>query len=146
MKRTIFLAIVAGMVILAHAQNWSFGGGTIYFDNAPTQWNETKMMLVIGNECWSEIYEMQPSEQANRWSVALPNHWNGPSYMAVINGADLWSAGTWGTVDEDQPTNINQTPFPSGEGRGEASKMLKEGQVLIQHNNQLFTVQGQPLQ
>jgi len=123
MKRTIFLAIVAGMVILAHAQNWSFGGGTIYFDNAPTQWNETKMMLVIGNECWSEIYEMQPSEQANRWS-----------------------AGVWYTVDEDQPTNINQTPFPSGEGRGEASKMLKEGQVLIQHNNQLFTVQGQPLQ
>ncbi len=80
MKRTIFLAIVAGMVILAHAQNWSFGGGTIYFDNAPTQWNETKMMLVIGNECWSEIYEMQPSEQANRWSVALPSHWNRPSY------------------------------------------------------------------
>lgn len=123
MKRTIFLAIVAGMVIFAHAQNWSFGGGTIYFDNAPTQWNETKMMLVIGNECWSEIYEMQSSEQANRWS-----------------------AGVWYTVDEDQPTNINQTPFPSGEGRGEASKVLKEGQILIQHNNQLFTVQGQPLQ
>ena len=97
MKKSFLLSLVTILAISLQAQTWSFNGGTMYFDNASTQWNEAKMMLVIGNECWSEIYEMQPTDEANRWSVTLPAHWNGPSYMAILNGSDLWSAGTWGT-------------------------------------------------
>ncbi|MBR3409087.1 MAG: hypothetical protein IKG86_09645 [Paludibacteraceae bacterium] len=99
MKKSILLSLAACLTIMVQAQTWSFGGGTMYFDNSSTQWSEQKMMLVIGNECWSEAYEMQPTEQANLWSVALPTQWNGPSYMAVINGPDMWGAGTWGTAN-----------------------------------------------
>ena len=99
MKKSILLSLAACLTIMVQAQTWSFGGGTMYFDNSSTQWSEQKMMLVIGNECWSEAYEMQPTEQANLWSVALPTQWNGPSYMAVINGLDMWGAGTWGTAN-----------------------------------------------
>ena len=72
MKKSILLSLAACLTIMVQAQTWSFGGGTMYFDNSSTQWSEQKMMLVIGNECWSEAYEMQPTEQANLWSVALP--------------------------------------------------------------------------
>lgn len=96
MKKALFLSLVTLLAIMAHAQNWSFAGGTMYFDNSATKWSEAKMMLVIGNDCWSEIYEMQPAGQAHLWSVTLPNQWNGPSYMAILNGKDLWNAGTWG--------------------------------------------------
>ena len=70
----------------------------MYFDNSTTGWSEPAMMLVIGNECWSEVVEMQPTEQANLWSAALPAHWNGPSYMAVINDASMWADGVWGSA------------------------------------------------
>ena len=99
MKKIFFLSLVTFMALTVQAETWSFGGGTMYFDNSTTQWNEAKMMLVIGNECWSEVVEMQPTGEANLWSAALPNHWNGPSYMAVINGTDMWGAGTWGSAN-----------------------------------------------
>ena len=99
MKKIFFLSLVTFMALTVQAETWSFGGGTMYFDNSTTQWNEAKMMLVIGNECWSEVVEMQPAGEANLWSAALPNHWNGPSYMAVINGTDMWGAGTWGSAN-----------------------------------------------
>jgi alpha-amylase len=99
MKKSIVLSIVTMMAIMAQAETWSLGGGTMYFDNSQTQWNEAKMMLVIGNECWSEVVEMQPAGQANLWVAALPSHWNGPSYMAVLNGTDMWGQGTWGSAN-----------------------------------------------
>ena len=38
---------------------------------------------------------------------------------------------------------IEETPFPSGEGRGEASKLIKNGTLFIQHNGRTYTVEGQ---
>ena len=99
MKKFFLLSLVTCMAVMVQAETWSFGGGTMYFDNSTTHWNEAKMMLVIGNECWSEVVEMQPTGEANLWSAALPNHWNGPSYMAVINGKDMWGAGVWGSAN-----------------------------------------------
>jgi len=71
----------------------------MYFDNSTTQWNENVMMLVIGNECWSETYAMQQTETPNLWVVNLPTQWNGPSYMAVLNSSTAWSGGTWGSAN-----------------------------------------------
>ena len=44
------------------------------------------------------------------------------------------------------PTGIDQTPFPAGEGRGEASKLLINGQLLILRDGRIFNAQGQQLQ
>jgi len=46
-------------------------------------------------------------------------------------------------IEEDEPTGINQTPFPSGEGRGEASKYIRDGQLLIEKDGKTYTITGQ---
>ncbi|MGN0227118.1 MAG: leucine-rich repeat protein [Paludibacteraceae bacterium] len=40
-------------------------------------------------------------------------------------------------------TAIDNTPFPSGEGRGEALKVLHNGQILILRGDKTYTLQGQ---
>ncbi len=40
------------------------------------------------------------------------------------------------------PQGIENTPFPSGEGWGEASKLLRNGQLLILRGNKTYTLTG----
>ena len=42
----------------------------------------------------------------------------------------------------DTPTDMDETPFPSGEGRGEASKFIKEGNVYILKDEFIYTING----
>ena len=44
---------------------------------------------------------------------------------------------------ESSDQAIDNTPFPSGEGRGEASKILRDGQVFIFRGDKTYTLQGQ---
>ena len=46
------------------------------------------------------------------------------------------------TTSEGVPTGIDNTPFLSGEGRGEASKLLRDNQVLILRGGKTYTLQG----
>ena len=39
-------------------------------------------------------------------------------------------------------TGIDNTPFPSGEGRGEALKLFRNGQLLIERNGLYYNMQG----
>ena len=41
------------------------------------------------------------------------------------------------------PEGLDNTPFPSGEGRGEASKILRDGQIFILRGEKIYTLQGQ---
>ena len=43
----------------------------------------------------------------------------------------------------NMPTGINNTTFPSGEGRGKASKILRNGQIFILHGEKVYTITGQ---
>ena len=97
MKKTLLSCLVVLVSLAAVADTWSLGGGKMYFDNSTTQWNENEMILVVGNECWSEVYSMQLTETTDLWVVNLPAHWNGPSYMAVLNSSTPWGQGTWGS-------------------------------------------------
>ena len=40
------------------------------------------------------------------------------------------------------PQDIENTPFPSGEGWGEARKLLRDGQILILRGNKTYTLTG----
>lgn len=40
------------------------------------------------------------------------------------------------------PQGIDETPFPSGEGWGEAHKFLRNGQLLIEKNGKTYNVMG----
>ena len=46
------------------------------------------------------------------------------------------------TVYDDTPTGVEIAPFPSGEGRGEASKILRGGQLYIEHAGRVYNAQG----
>ena len=40
------------------------------------------------------------------------------------------------------PQGIDNTPFPSGEGRGEARKLLRDGQIFILRGEKVYNAQG----
>ena len=40
------------------------------------------------------------------------------------------------------PQGIDNTPFPSGEGRGEALKLLRDGQIFILRGDKIYNAQG----
>ena len=42
----------------------------------------------------------------------------------------------------EAPEAIDNTPFPSGEGRGEAHKRIVNGQLLIERNGRMYNAQG----
>ena len=44
------------------------------------------------------------------------------------------------------PQDLQNTPFPSGEGRGEASKILRNGQLLILRGDKTYTLTGAEVQ
>ena len=48
-----------------------------------------------------------------------------------------------GTFTTKSPQGIGNTPFPSGEGRGEATKFLRNGQIFILRGEKVYTVEGQ---
>ena len=51
-------------------------------------------------------------------------------------------SGSFTTTSEGVPTGIDNTPFLSGEGSGEASKILRNGEVLILRDGKTYTLQG----
>ena len=51
-------------------------------------------------------------------------------------------SGSFTTTSEGVHTGIDNTPFLSGEGRGEASKLLRNGEVLIMRGGKTYTIQG----
>ena len=51
-------------------------------------------------------------------------------------------SGEFTTTSEGIATGIDNTPFPSGEGRGEARKFLRDGRFLIERNGKTYTATG----
>ena len=53
-------------------------------------------------------------------------------------------SGNFTTTGESQvPTAIDNPPFPSGEGLGEATKVIKDGRLFILRGDKTYTVTGQ---
>ena len=51
-------------------------------------------------------------------------------------------SGSFTTTSEGIATGIDNTPFPSGEGRGEARKLLRDGQIFILRGEKVYNAQG----
>ena len=51
-------------------------------------------------------------------------------------------SGEFTTTSEGTATGIDNTPFPSGEGRGEARKLLRDGQIFILRGEKVYNAQG----
>ena len=51
-------------------------------------------------------------------------------------------SGEFTTTSEGIATGIDNTPFPSGEGLGEARKFLRDGQIFILRGDKIYNAQG----
>ena len=51
-------------------------------------------------------------------------------------------SGSFTTTSEGEAQGIDNTPFPSGEGLGEARKLLRDGQILILRGEKVYTLTG----
>lgn len=90
-----FLFLTA-MTIQSVAATWSFHGGYIYFDNTLTGWDDTHFMLIIGDNGWSAVHDMEPDTVPNRYRCMLPlRGWSNATYMAVIADCYTWDTGAW---------------------------------------------------
>ena len=68
---------------------------------------------------------------------------NDASEELVAYSGEFATTGYDGEVNPGgNPEGLDNTLFPSGEGWGEASKILRNGQLFIQRGNELFNAQG----
>jgi energy-coupling factor transporter ATP-binding protein EcfA2 len=59
--------------------------------------------------------------------------------LRTLAGLQPALAGTYSLL---RPLS-SSSPFPLGEGRGEASKLIKNGKLFILHNGHTYTAEGQ---
>ena len=79
------------------------------------------------------------SKYAYRLAVA-----DDASEELVAYSGEFATTGYDGEVNPGgNPEGLDNTPFPSGEGRGEASKILHDGQIFILRGEKIYTLQGQ---
>lgn len=99
-----------------------------------------------------------PGKNGNRHAPAAKMTANGLQFTVTgLNSATHYALTLQAKDDQDAvlasysseftttgtATAIDNTPFPSGEGRGEASKILRNGTILILRGDKTYTLQGQ---
>ena len=93
----------------------------------------------------------QATLTANGMQFTVTGLNSGTHYAFTLTAKDSQEAvlasytGEFTTTGEQVPTGIGNTPFPSGEGRGEATKLLRNGQIFILRGDKVYTLQGQEL-
>ena len=80
------------------------------------------------------------------WDEAKTNSGHAINKTGNVTGdktaADVCAPYYLGTFVEHQEEGLNQTPFLSGEGQGEALKLLRNGQIIILRNGVEYTPAG----
>ena len=78
-------------------------GGYIYFLK-PSTWTESKVMMFIGKNDYTSVYEMtKVSDTDNLYRYTCP-FWSGATYVAFVNASYVWESGNWG------PSNRTNAP------------------------------------
>ena len=106
-------------------EDWAGSGaeGDNYY-TALIQGTNGQLFLKLGYDCNPTDAPMVAAPEGKKWVCAWANRDH---------------AGVWYTVDDDTPTSVE-----SAQDAEQGTKVLKEGVVYIQRNDQVFTVQGQP--
>ena len=92
-------------------------GGYIYFLK-PSTWTESKVMMFIGHDSYTSVYEMtKVSNTDNLYRYTMPS-WGGATYVAFANDSYVWGTGNWGPSNRTNAkhyTNVyNNYGFNSG--------------------------------
>ena len=71
-------------------------GGYVYFLK-PSTWTESKVMMFIGHDSYTSVYEMtKVSNTDNLYRYTMPS-WGGATYVAFANAGSVWGSGNWGS-------------------------------------------------
>ncbi len=104
--KSIFFLFIIGCITNLSAATWNLGGGRIYFDNSLTQWNDEHIMLLVGKDNYTAVYEF--TQNGSEIYCTLPSGWSDATYMAVIGASDTWGTGNFG------PDNRKVAPHYTG--------------------------------
>ena len=70
-------------------------GGYVYFLK-PSTWTESKVMMFIGHNSYTSVYEMtKVANTDNLYRYTMPS-WGGATYVAFANDSYVWGTGNWG--------------------------------------------------
>ena len=99
MKNNILKSIFVSLLLIVGASNaWAVDhtGGYIYFLK-PSTWTESKVMMFIGHDSYTSVYEMtKVSNTDNLYRYTMPS-WGGANYVAFANAGSVWGSGNWGS-------------------------------------------------
>ena len=92
-------------------------GGYVYFLK-PSTWTSSKVMMFIGHNSYTSVYEMtKVSNTNNLYCYTMPS-WGGATYVAFANASSLWGSGSWGPSNRTNATHYtnvyNNYGFNSG--------------------------------
>ena len=92
-------------------------GGYVYFLK-PSTWTESKVMMFIGHDNYTSVYEMtKVTNTDNLYRYTMPS-WGGATYVAFANAGSVWGSGSWGPSNRTNAahyTNVyNNYGFNSG--------------------------------
>ena len=113
---TTSLGISAAQVELANT-GVNHTGGYVYFLK-PSTWTESKVMMFIGHNGYTSVYEMtKVANTDNLYRYTMPS-WGGATYVAFANASSLWGSGSWGPSNRTNATHYtnvyNDYGFNSG--------------------------------
>lgn len=107
------------LLLLGVSNAWAVDhtGGYIYFLK-PSTWTESKVMMFIGHNSYTSVYEMtKVSNTDNLYRYTMPS-WGGATYVAFANAGSVWGSGGWGPSNRTNAphyTNVyNNYGFNSG--------------------------------
>ena len=121
MKNNILKSLFIALTLILGVSNaWGavdHTGGYIYFLK-PSTWTESKVMMFIGHNSYTSVYEMtKVTNTDNLYRYTMPS-WGGATYVAFANASSVWGSGNWGPNNRTNAphyTNVyNNYRFDSG--------------------------------
>lgn len=99
MKHNLLKSVVIAVSLFLGVSNiWAVNhtGGYIYFLK-PSTWTESKVMMFIGHDSYTSVYEMSKvTNTDNLYRYTMPS-WGGANYVAFANAGSVWGSDNWGS-------------------------------------------------
>lgn len=87
------------------SENNCSAGSHFYFNNTTTNWSDSKLMMIYGDDKNSSVTELTKITNTKLYH-ASPSKWDKLKYITIVGGSSLWGGGSWG------PNNvINATHY-----------------------------------
>lgn len=117
--RGIRITAILILLLMGVGNAWAVDhtGGYVYFLK-PSTWTESKVMMFIGHNDYTSVYEMTKVSNTDNLYRYTMSSWGGATYVAFANASSVWGSGNWGPSNRTNAphyTNVyNNYGFNSG--------------------------------